>query len=72
MPKDKDDLGKSHYCINVETGKVTHKTCTCCSQAVGRFMWKRIKAFGHRVMEDNSVRPQPQCKSCRGGKRVRA
>lgn len=71
-PKNETDLAKSHYRIDYETGVVTHKTCTKCSQAQGRFVWLPIAKFGHRVMEDHSVRPQPQCKHCRGSRTRRA
>jgi len=64
-PKDRSDLGKSHYVWSELEGKITHKTCTRCSQEHGRLVWYLIDLFSYRILEGNKIRPQAQCVQCR-------
>jgi len=69
-PKDPKDLRRSHYFYSKVEERITHKTCTKCSQSAGHFVWLDIEEFSYRAMEDGSFKPQPQCGQCRGTRKL--
>ena len=61
-----DDLGPEYrvsYPLNITLTNVMFR-CTRCRE------WKPGADFGLRCMEDETIRNQPQCKTCRSRPRL--